>query len=180
DFDGGANRSVLDFDPSNFEGKYLAAMSSRHLEATPHWSLPLGRIFAKKIPQWSNIWQISAVTEAPDEKSSWHVTCDRRLTVLQVLPTHGTGCDDVLEPNQFIRAGFHEDRVDVALCEEVRRPLGWDDDVRLVCHMGHNTRYNIMGCPECMGEIIYQVDQTEFSPDMGILCVFDWGATDPE
>eukprot|EP00959_Pyramimonas_sp_CCMP1952_P444501 9306927-Pyramimonas_sp.AAC.1 len=39
---------------------------------------------------------------------------------------------------------------------EIRQPPGWHDDVCLVCHMGHKSRYGMMGCSECWDDIIYE------------------------
>eukprot|EP00959_Pyramimonas_sp_CCMP1952_P007646 159609-Pyramimonas_sp.AAC.1 len=65
--------------------------------------------------------------------------------MVQVVPTQRSGCVDILEPKQCIQAGYHADRMDAALWAEVRQSLGWEDGICLVCHMGHKSRYGMIG-----------------------------------
>eukprot|EP00959_Pyramimonas_sp_CCMP1952_P419950 8795956-Pyramimonas_sp.AAC.1 len=89
------------------------------MEARPHWILPTGQIFTDSVLQWDKVWQFS---ESPDNKLSWHVTYDRRLTMVQVINQPGTGCVDVLEPKQQFLAGCHVEPIDAELCAEVQSP----------------------------------------------------------
>eukprot|EP00959_Pyramimonas_sp_CCMP1952_P167360 3497801-Pyramimonas_sp.AAC.1 len=60
-------------------------MSARHPEAHQHWILPTGQIFTDNVLLRDTIWQIFTFSESPDNKLSWRVTYDRRLTMVQVV-----------------------------------------------------------------------------------------------
>eukprot|EP00959_Pyramimonas_sp_CCMP1952_P316523 6625097-Pyramimonas_sp.AAC.1 len=98
-------------------------MSARHLEAHQHWILPTDSVLL-----WDNIWQIFAFSESPGNELSWHVTYDRRLTMVQVMTRAKTRCVDVLEPKQQIRAGHNVGTIDAELSADVQQQPGWEDD----------------------------------------------------
>eukprot|EP00959_Pyramimonas_sp_CCMP1952_P169799 3547586-Pyramimonas_sp.AAC.1 len=102
-------------------------MSARHLEAHQHWILRTCQIFTGSVLLWDNIWQIFTFSESPGNKLSWHVFYDRRLTMVQVITRAKTGCVDVLEPKQQIRAGHNVSPIDAELSAEVQQPPGWED-----------------------------------------------------
>ncbi|CAK0822682.1 unnamed protein product, partial [Prorocentrum cordatum] len=143
------------------EVTYFATLSPRHVEAHPHWVLPSGQIFTDRIPQRKDIWQIFAVLEAPDDKFMRHVDYDRRLTMLQVAPTPHTGCVDYLEPGQRIVNHVSEDRLNAVSWQGVKETPTWDDDMRLVCHLGHKTLYGMLACGACQEEPPYEALQKQ-------------------
>eukprot|EP00959_Pyramimonas_sp_CCMP1952_P014981 317192-Pyramimonas_sp.AAC.1 len=56
-------------------------------------------------------------------------------------------------------SGVHEDRLDVVLWQGVREPPTWQDNVCLVCSLGHKTRYGMTACAVCHDEILYEAAQ---------------------
>jgi hypothetical protein len=147
---------VFDVHLTDFNGRYFTTMSARHLEAHQHWILPTGQIFTDSVLLWDNMWQIFTFSESPGNKLSWPVTYDRRLTMVQVVTRAKTGCVDVLESKQQIRAGHNVSPCDAELAAEVQQTPGWENDLCLVCHMGHKSRYGMIGCVVCREGIIYE------------------------
>ncbi|CAK0833914.1 unnamed protein product, partial [Prorocentrum cordatum] len=185
DFLGRTKRSVLDVHLKDFNGKYFATVSARHLEAHQHWILPTGHIFTENVLLRGGIWQIFTFSESPGNELSWHVTYDRRLTMVQVVTRAKTGCVDVLESKQQIRAGHNVSPFDAELAAEVQQAPGWEDDLCLVCHMGHKPRYGMIAgqyavCPpwKLWAYLTRRIDKTDYGTYMGVLNIFEWDTMD--
>ncbi|CAK0881422.1 unnamed protein product [Prorocentrum cordatum] len=174
DFNGTTCKAALDFDLSILQVTFLPALSQRHVEAHPHWVLPSGEIFA----DWRDIWQIFAVTEAPDDKFIWRVYHDRRLTMLQVVPTPHTGCVDYPEPGQQIANRAPENRLDAVLWQDVKETIGVKIFQKLQVRegKGHKLARRWLSYQEHRG----QRPTGKYGTDLGILNIFDWDTTDPD